>query len=184
MCEPGDAAGMAAGDWVTRHVIVAELDRFLQGPPEFLAHGSHARLLLLASATTSARVLDALRLGAWGVVRFDAHPEELLALIRAAGAGQAWDELRYAGQFLKEVRRDGGVEPLLSAPVALTPRELQVVAALVGGASNAAIAGNLGLRPQTIKNRLSTIFDKVGVSSRLELALYAVHHRLADAPKS
>ncbi|MGE0816242.1 MAG: DNA-binding response regulator [Vicinamibacterales bacterium] len=180
VCEPADAAGMAGADWRTLPVVVAELDRFLQEPQAFLSQGSHARLLLLASATSSAQVLAALQQGAWGVVRFDAHPDELLTLIRAAGAGQAWDEQRYAGQFLKDVRRDGAVEPPVSRPVVLTPRELQVVAALVDGASNAAIAGSLGLRPQTIKNRLSTIFDKVGVSSRLELALYAVHHRLTD----
>ncbi len=56
--------------------------------------------------------------------------------------------------------------------------------AVLEGASNREIAQKLGLGEQTVKNHLSNIFDKLGVSSRLELALYAVHHRLAggEAP--
>ena len=60
----------------------------------------------------------------------------------------------------------------------LTPRELQIIAAIVGGASNKEISQDLSLSEQTVKNHLSHIFDKVGVSSRLELALYATHHHL------
>ena len=53
-----------------------------------------------------------------------------------------------------------------------------MLAAVVEGASNKDIAKALGLSGQTVKNHLSNIFDKLGVSNRLELALYAVHHRL------
>jgi DNA-binding NarL/FixJ family response regulator len=60
----------------------------------------------------------------------------------------------------------------------LTTRELEVIGRVVEGASNRDIAKNLGLSEQTVKNHLSNIFDKLGVSNRLELALYAVHHRV------
>jgi DNA-binding NarL/FixJ family response regulator len=62
----------------------------------------------------------------------------------------------------------------------LTRRELQVALAVLDGASNKEIGQKLGLGEQTVENHLSRIFDKLGVSSRLELALYAVHHRLAS----
>jgi DNA-binding NarL/FixJ family response regulator len=60
----------------------------------------------------------------------------------------------------------------------LTRRELQVVAAVVDGTNNREIGESLGITEQTVKNHLSNVFDKLGVSNRLELALYAVHRRL------
>jgi DNA-binding NarL/FixJ family response regulator len=64
----------------------------------------------------------------------------------------------------------------------LTARELQIVAAILSGCTNKDIADRLALSPQTVKHHLANIFDKLGVSSRLELALHAVHHRLIDQP--
>lgn len=64
----------------------------------------------------------------------------------------------------------------------LTPKELQIVALVSEGAKNREIAGRLGTKEQVVKNYLRSIYDKVGVSDRLELALYTVHHRtLAEA---
>ena len=59
----------------------------------------------------------------------------------------------------------------------LTPREREIVAAVVEGCSNQVIAAQLGIRVQSVKNQMTLIFNKVGVSSRLELALYVVAHR-------
>ena len=64
----------------------------------------------------------------------------------------------------------------------LTRRELDIVREVTEGATNKDIALRFDLSEQTVKNHLSNIFDKLGVSTRLELALYAVHHRLLDAP--
>lgn len=64
----------------------------------------------------------------------------------------------------------------------LTPKELQIVALVSEGAKNREIALRLGTKEQVVKNYLRSIYDKVGVSDRLELALYTVHHRtLAEA---
>jgi DNA-binding NarL/FixJ family response regulator len=62
----------------------------------------------------------------------------------------------------------------------LTRRELEIISAIVNGASNRDISNQFGLSEQTVKNHVSHIFDKVGVSNRLELALFVVHHRLLD----
>lgn len=64
----------------------------------------------------------------------------------------------------------------------LTPKELQIVALVSEGAKNREIGVRLGTKEQVVKNYLRSIYDKIGVSDRLELALYTVHHRtLAEA---
>jgi len=62
----------------------------------------------------------------------------------------------------------------------LTPRELEVIHELASGGTNGRIAGDLAISGETVKRHLSNIFDKLGVSSRLEVALFAVHHQLLD----
>ena len=64
----------------------------------------------------------------------------------------------------------------------LTPRELEIVPHIAVGASNRDIAQMLSVREDTVKRHLSNIFDKLGVYSRLELALFAINHGLAEAP--
>jgi DNA-binding NarL/FixJ family response regulator len=59
----------------------------------------------------------------------------------------------------------------------LTPRELELVGSVVAGCSNGDIASQLRISPKTVKHHLTNIFNKLGVSNRLELALFAVHHR-------
>jgi DNA-binding NarL/FixJ family response regulator len=64
----------------------------------------------------------------------------------------------------------------------LTPKELQIVALVAEGCKNKDIANQLGTKEQVIKNYLCSIYDKTGVSDRLELALFTIHHRaLAEA---
>ena len=64
----------------------------------------------------------------------------------------------------------------------LTPKEMQIVALIVQGCKNKDIATQLGTKEQVIKNYLRSIYDKTGVSDRLELALFTIHHRmLAEA---
>jgi len=66
----------------------------------------------------------------------------------------------------------------------LTARELEIVPHVAGGASNRDIAQLLSVREDTVKRHLSNIFDKLGVYSRLELALFAIHHGLVESPTS
>ena len=64
----------------------------------------------------------------------------------------------------------------------LTPRELEIVSAIVGGLSNKDMAQQFAISEQTVKHHLTRIYSKLGVANRLELALYAIQRRLAEDP--
>ncbi len=76
-------------------------------------------------------------------------------------------------------RETVSADPARLRPLYLTPRERQVVQLLVDGCSNEEIATRLGLRPQTVKNQLTRIYTKAGVSSRVQLAVAALRQGLA-----
>ena len=137
------------------------------------------KTVLLTAGIEREETLQALRLGARGVVLKESATQLLYKCIRAVMNGEYWVGHGRIDDLLKTMRE---VEraPLRDASPAsrLTRRELQVIAAVVEGAGNKDIGETLGLSEQTVKNHLSNIFDKLGVSNRLELALYAVHHRL------
>ena len=137
------------------------------------------RPVLLTAAIEPEETLHALRLGARGVVLKETAAHMLYKCIRALMDGEFWvghERINDLVRTLRELER----APSREGPPAsrLTQRELQVVGAIVDGAANKDIGKAFGLSEQTVKNHLSNIYDKLGVSTRLELALYAVHHRL------
>jgi DNA-binding NarL/FixJ family response regulator len=142
-----------------------------------LDRGSGVRPILLTAAAEKRDMVEALQLGARGLVLKHSATALLHKCIRAVVAGEYWfghDRLPDLIDALRQLR-DVPVQPPAQR---LTRREIQVVAAVVSGATNRDISTELGLSEQTVKNHLSNIFDKVGVSNRLELALYAIHHKL------
>jgi DNA-binding NarL/FixJ family response regulator len=137
------------------------------------------RTVLLTAAIEREETVQALRLGARGVVLKESATEMLYKCVRAVMAGEFWvghERIDDLMRTLRQIERAPGRE--VPPASRLTPREYEVIAAIVEGASNKDIGRELGLSEQTVKNHLSNIFDKLGVSTRLELALYAVHHRL------
>jgi Response regulator containing a CheY-like receiver domain and an HTH DNA-binding domain len=139
------------------------------------------RTVILTAAIDRPEQMIAIQLGVRGILTKDVSAEMLLKCIRCVAAGEYW----LGHQTVSDLVDAIVLKPAdhRSSRVTLTPRELDIVAAIVDGASNREIADQFGLSPQTVKNHLSSIFDKLGVSNRLELALYAVNHRLlAERP--
>jgi DNA-binding NarL/FixJ family response regulator len=123
---------------------------------------------------------DFMRLGVQGVIYRSASSNVVIEAIRRLARGQSFLQ----GPNACEVEID---EDLVGARVQkrLTGRELRIIAAIVQGYKNREIADQLSTTEQVVKNALRTIFDKIGVSDRLELALFVVHHRiLAQATAS
>ena len=143
------------------------------------------RAILLTAGIDSAETIQALQLGARGVVLKDSATQLLYKAVRAVMNGEFWVGHERVQDIVKSLQQGAKEPEPRRAPAALlTKRELQIVAAIVEGASNKDVGAQFGLSEQTVKNHLSHIFDKVGVSNRLELALYAVHHRLLEGAKN
>lgn len=145
-----------------------------------IASGSlPVRTILVTAAATRTDILTALRHGARGIVLKDVPPDVLFASIRAVMGGQYWIHGEAMSDLVAAVRESGPVASRSAARrFELTPRELEIVHGIVGGYANKEIAARLGVTEATIKHHLTSIFDKVGVSNRLELAMFAIHHGL------
>jgi DNA-binding NarL/FixJ family response regulator len=139
------------------------------------------KTILLTAGIENTEIVNALRLGAAGVVLKASPPEVLVKSIRTVLAGRHWVD-RAAFSTLGEAL-DLYVEPAAPpspARFGLTPRQLEITSAVVSGFSNKEIAKKFALSEDTVKHHLTNIFDKVGASNRLELALFAVHHRVLE----
>ena len=172
------------------------LDAFLQtnradvaliagsNPPDFgllrwlrIAHPNVASVLL-AEDNDRELVINALRAGARGIFLFAQEPFRMLCkCISCVARGEMWlnnTQTKYVAEALSEVPTLRVVNS--NGRSLLTAREEQVVALVADGLSNRQVAGELGLSEHTIKKYLLRIFDKVGISSRVELVLYAMAH--------
>jgi two-component system, NarL family, nitrate/nitrite response regulator NarL len=144
-----------------------------------IAEGSlPVRTILVTGRMTRGDVLTALLHGAHGIVMKDAPPDLLFESIRAVMKGQYFIQPDMVASLVSAIResRPGPSPAPPTRRFHLTPRELDVVKAVVDGHSNKDIARMLGVTEPTVKHHLTSIFDKVGVSTRLELALFAMHH--------
>ena len=146
-----------------------------------IAEGSlPVRTILVTGSVTRGDMLTALLHGAHGIVMKDAPPEKLFESIHAVMKGQYFIQPEAVSKLVTALResREEASQPASSRQFNLTPRELEVVRAIVEGHSNKDIARMLGVTEPTVKHHLTSIFDKVGVSTRLELALFAMHHTI------
>jgi two-component system, NarL family, response regulator DegU len=140
--------------------------------------------ILLLDSPDKELIIAAFRAGAKGVF-CRAEPFDLLCkCIESVHAGQVWASKREL-HFLLEALADPSPLSVVDAkgePL-LTKREEEVVCLITDGLPNREIAQRLGVSPHTVKNYLYRIFEKLGISSRVELVLYAFAHRRAIPPE-
>jgi len=143
--------------------------------------GPHSvRIILLTAAAEKNQIVEALQLGARGVVLKDSATQLLLKSIDTVMAGEYWvgrESVSNLVQYLRTLVQSSG-EEARQKKFGLTPRELEIVSAVVAGYANKEIAEYFKISEDTVKHHLSNIFDKLGVSTRLELALFAVNQSL------
>lgn len=146
------------------------------------ASDTSVRTILLTGAIDNAQTIEALEFGAQGIVMKNCATQLLYKSIRTVVAGEYWvgregmtSVVRHLRVLTANAQANAGRKRF-----GLTPRELQIVSAIVAGYSNRDIAQRYAVSQDTVKHHLTNIFDKCGVSNRLELALFAVNHRVTD----
>jgi DNA-binding NarL/FixJ family response regulator len=136
------------------------------------------RIILLTAAIEKSEIVQALQLGARGLVLKESATALLLDAIHAVMHGQYWVGRETVADLLEALRRQAPTEGVKPRDFGLTPRELQIIRAIVAAYGNKEIAEKFAISEKTVKHHLTNIFDKLGVSNRLELALFALHHGL------
>ena len=139
------------------------------------------RVIVLTASDQEQEVVEAVRLGTAGVVRKQSATEMLIKSIRKVAGGEVWLDSRLTAAVLREFSEPPPA-PREPPKNLLSGREREIVGLVCQGFRNKEIAEKMFISEQTVKNHLHNIFDKLGVSDRLELALYALHHRLVEAP--
>lgn len=142
------------------------------------------KILLLASTIDAADKIRSLRMGIRGIVMKETPTPLLLKSVRVVARGGYWVEREMVADLVRALAEGPPVRRHLAARQwSITKREREILVHVVGGNGNREIALKCGISEDTVKHHLTSLFDKTGMSNRLELALFALHHRLVECPK-
>lgn len=138
------------------------------------------RVIMLTAFSDSERVFSALKAGAVGYLLKNVSPDEILATVERAAAGEPMLSGEIAGRVLREFEREREEERYREKLDGLTPREEEILKLLATGESNREIGNRLYISEQTVKNHVASIFRKLHVNDRTKAALLAVKLGLGD----
>ena len=140
----------------------------------------NCKVVATASSQSDESSMNHVRSGAAGVILKTVDPQLFVKCARRVTEGETWVPKRQVSNMAKLLEARPPHQP---RPVdTLTHREKTIISYLMQGWRNREISTHLSISEQTVKNHLRTIYDKVGVSDRLELVLYAIHQRLELPP--
>jgi DNA-binding NarL/FixJ family response regulator len=138
------------------------------------------RVVALTVVADDDDIAAAVSAGACGYLVKDSPLDDVVAAIRAAARGTAWLSPRAAQAVLRRIRRDPPAREVTNARAEqLSSREVEVLQLLACGLDNNEIAAELQISPRTAKNHVSSILAKLGVTNRIQAAVYAVRHGIA-----
>ena len=156
--------------------------RISSNPPEaateLLNRAPELKIIVITGDVDADQTVEYLRRGVRGIVNRSITPDLLVRCVRKVAEGETWLDNRGVNWMIEAYRSQA---TLLTAPRPknrLNDKELHIVSCVAQGMRNKEIAQEVGTTEQVIKNYLRKVYDKLGVSDRLELALYCIHHRL------
>jgi DNA-binding NarL/FixJ family response regulator len=145
-----------------------------------LTQSRSTKVIVLTASIDPPAIQQAMQHGARGVVLKTAGSETLLAAIRAVMQGRYWLDRESVADLVQVVRQLSGTTRQSRHLFGLTDRQLEIIEKVVRGLTNREIAHSLTISEETVKHHLTQIFNKTGVSTRLELALMATQRGLVQ----
>jgi DNA-binding NarL/FixJ family response regulator len=134
-------------------------------------------VIILTAAIEKRQIVESLQLGARGILLKDAAVPLVTKCIQTVLSGEYWvdqEAVTSLADYLKRLQKQTP-DKTWQKTLDFTPREQEIISAIVTGRANKEIAAKLSISEDTVKHHLSNIFDKVGVSNRLELAIWSMN---------
>ncbi|MGC1783935.1 MAG: response regulator transcription factor [Acidobacteriaceae bacterium] len=150
--------------------------------PEMLRRAPDAKLIVQVSENSEDFIVDLYRRGVRGVISRSISPDLLIRCIRKIAEGETWIDNQSVSWVIEAYRAQATSLTNPRMQPRLSPKELSIIGCVTQGMRNKEIAYKIGTTEQVVKNYLRKIYDKLGVSDRLELALYCLHHQLLKQP--
>ncbi len=146
--------------------------------PELVRRAPDAKIIVQVLETDEANTVELYRRGVRGVVPRAISPDLLIKCVRKIADGETWIDNQSISWVIDAYRAQATTIMHPRVQPKLSQKELAIITCITRGMRNKEIAFQVGTTEQVIKNYLRKVYDKLGVSDRLELALYCLHHQL------
>ena len=145
---------------------------------EVLKRAANLKVIVLSPENDEETTVEYFRRGVRGILPRSIAPEMLVKCVRKVAAGETWIDNQSVNWVIEAYRSQAAQLTSPRPKTKLSDKELLIISCVTQGMRNKEIANEIGTTEQVVKNYLRKVYDKLGVSDRLELALYCIHHRL------
>ena len=149
--------------------------------PDLLKIAPDVKLIVQAISADENQTVELYRRGVRGIISRSISPDLLVRCVRRIAAGETWIDNQSVNWVIDAYRSQAAALVSPRSQPRLSPKEMAIITCITQGKRNKEIAFQLGTTEQVIKNYLRKIYDKLGVSDRLELALYCLHNKIIQA---
>ncbi|HEX4155253.1 MAG TPA: response regulator transcription factor [Acidobacteriaceae bacterium] len=146
--------------------------------PQLVKRAPDAKVIVQVSESDEGNTVELYRRGVRGVVPRSISPDLLVKCVRRIAAGETWIDNQSVSWVIEAYRAQAASLTNPRTQPRLSDKELAIIACITRGMRNKEIAYQIGTTEQVVKNYLRKVYDKLGVSDRLELALYCLHHQI------
>lgn len=177
---------MAALQRYPTDVVVLEgqlINGHIDAIPELVKRAPQAKIIVQVVESDENNTVELYRRGVRGVVPRSISPDLLIKCVRKIAAGETWIDNQSISWVIEAYRAQATNLTSPRSQPKLSPKEIAIVSCITRGMRNKEIAYHIGTTEQVIKNYLRKVYDKLGVSDRLELALYCMHHQILKTPQ-